>query len=426
MTEKTMPTCEKLSALLSFPALPPSLQERWEVAANCYSDNFLSDAALDDINRTCLFPEEIAQVLAETVAAVRHNQALRDYAWLWYAALFLAGDPPLQDYAAWPLPEDALGGHAVLFPAVIILAGFRHMLDLHRAAGISEDVTRATASDLAVWMRHYHRNNGKWGLAQLPWLTKHCRAKIFRLGRLQFEPVTYDGSLRAFKHRGTGEVVAVSEPGITYRRDGLIDGTNHVHDAQAWVSELEIGADVIRGHPIVPAGFARQEKIALPADLWEQKMAPGDPTMTVHVPEDGRMTHDLCGESFARVDDFFSRHCPRLPRFTAYATGSWMFDIQLQQLLPPTSNIVLFLREFYLSPLLSYQDETFFRIFGHMPADLTKAPRNTSLERAVLDFTLAGNALRSACGFILREDLQWGSQRYLRRYEDQGFAGAAS
>lgn len=59
-----------------------------------------------------------------------------------------------------------------------------------RSMNIPEDIISATFSDIAVWYRHYHTQLGMPGLSPeiLHWLERHLQGKIFRLGRLQYEP----------------------------------------------------------------------------------------------------------------------------------------------------------------------------------------------------------------------------------------------
>jgi len=71
----------------------------------------------------------------------------------------------------------------------------------------------------------------------------------------------------------------------------------------------------------------------------------------------------------------------------------------------------------YLLPHETYDSQLADVILGGMPEDLSKAPRNTSLQRALLDFLAGGGRLHASAGagFILPEDLRWGEQVYLRQ-----------
>lgn len=57
----------------------------------------------------------------------------------------------------------------------------------YRSRGIPEPVFDATFSDVRIWADRYQVKTGFDGLGEIGWIVNHCRLKIFRLGRLQFE-----------------------------------------------------------------------------------------------------------------------------------------------------------------------------------------------------------------------------------------------
>lgn len=55
--------------------------------------------------------------------------------------------------------------------------------------GISEKIWLQSCRDIVIWAEDYYQKNGIWGLTELEWLGKTIRLELFRLGRLQFEPM---------------------------------------------------------------------------------------------------------------------------------------------------------------------------------------------------------------------------------------------
>ncbi len=95
---------------------------------------------------------------------------------------------------------------------------------------------------------------------------------------------------------------------------------------------------------------------------------------------------------------------------------SWFLDPVYQDLLPSRSNIVRFQRECYLFPYLSRGDRSGLdRIFGKYVHDLSTAPRDSSMRRAVLDHLNSGGALVGGGCLIFPETLDWGAQVHLRQ-----------
>jgi hypothetical protein len=117
--------------------------------------------------------------------------------------------------------------------------------------------------------------------------------------------------------------------------------------------------------------------------LLFERITDGEPALGVHIPR-GKLTPQLCDESFVAAKEFFATHYPDEPYKYATCT-SWVLDPQLEEYLPPDSNIVQFARRFTLEPIGDRRpedDETVHAIFAkRRTADL---PRNTTLERAVL------------------------------------------
>lgn len=69
--------------------------------------------------------------------------------------------------------------------------------DLYQKQNISEDIYWSTFEDITVWCKSCFRKSGKYGIAQYDWLWRHVELKLFRLGRLQFEPIMAETDLKA-------------------------------------------------------------------------------------------------------------------------------------------------------------------------------------------------------------------------------------
>jgi len=154
--------------------------------------------------------------------------------------------------------------------------------------------------------------------------------------------------------------------------------------------------------------------VHLPATEWQQVLARDDPALYMHFPGGSPLTHSLCGRSFESAMEFFPRHFPERP-YKCFCSESWVLDSQLQELLSPTSNMVRLQREMYLLPYATHDEQLVDVILGGMPEDPSKAPRDTALQRALLDHIARGGRFHTSAGagFLLREDLNWGRQVYI-------------
>ncbi|MCX4759396.1 acyltransferase domain-containing protein [Kitasatospora purpeofusca] len=200
----------------------------------------------------------------------------------------------------------------------------------HRALGIPAEVTGSTLADLGRQLA-VSRWRGRTGLGNARWLTLHFRGELFQLGRLQFQ-----------RTRPTG-------------------------------------ADA----PAARAGGA---------DGW---------SLQLHIPDHcGPLSPAACDRALDRARAFFPRHFPGEP-YRSCHIFSWLLDPQLADRLPAESNIVRFQRRF--SPLerpdlpnlpdlpSAPEDSNPLKfVFGDIERPLESLPRDTVLQRALVDHLRAG------------------------------------
>lgn len=404
---------------LGLTGVPEVWRQEWDQAMAVWPQEipFLAEGSIREASRCCGQPAELESVLQSAAVRIRGDERLARFAWFLHRIYFHDPIPAPDNVFAWPCVARPLGEAAALIPALVLLAGVPHVRALHAQRGIPEAVTLATLDDIETWMRHFKRQTGYWGLQNMGWPTHHLSGRLFRLGRLQFMHIPFKGPLRAFTHQQTGHTVALWDSSIKIRRDGYVDGTNGIFDEQARAPELTIAGGEVRGYRVHPKGYVLWEPVALLLAEWEQVLGPGDPVLDLHIPEGSRMDSDACVDSLKRAVEFFPRYFPERLRAQAFVCETWFFDAQYQNILSPNSNIVRFQREFSLYPELSNDTEPFWRIFGGMPPDLALAPRETALQRAMLDFKSGGGLLRSAGGFCLIKGMRWGAQRYQKEVD---------
>jgi len=407
-------TFDDIMASIGIDETPAGWREAWEEAQAAFPGDvpFLTDDFIEDACRFCAHPEDIRRELLRAAAQIREDPGLSRAAWFLHQLYYCNPMPPGSEVFTWPFVANALAWPQAMIAALVLLAGVPRLRALHAVRGIPEEVTRDTLRDIEVWMRHFRRSYGYWGLKNMGWPTNHFAGRLYRLGRLEFIHTEYHGPARAFLHRETGRVVTLWGGEAKIRRDGYIDGTNDIFDEETWALDFNMSEDIAEGCLINPVGLVTQQRVMLPLAEWRPALLPGDPVIDIHIPEDGKMDFDDCGESLRQAQAFFLRHFPERSPAVAFVCGTWFFDAQYQQLLPPTSNILRFQREFYLHPLLSHDREAFWRVFGELPDGLANAPRDTALRRAMLDFKASGGLLRSAAGFCLIDGMEWGAGRY--------------
>lgn len=134
---------------------------------------------------------------------------------------------------------------------------------------------------------------------------------------------------------------------------------------------------------------------------YELLEAEGQKSVSLHIPSDCLLQEPLLRESREQAGALIAKTFPDFAR-VPWVCSSWLLSPDLPGLLPKDSNIVRFQRAFTLTG--SYPDPDFKEwVYKRtdIPNDLL--PEDTSLQRALKAFLLAGNTFLSGSG-VLRAD----------------------
>ena len=316
---------------------------------------------------------------------------------------------------AWPPLEGVLGELAGAFYLLVALAMVPRVRAKHRELGVAEEVTRETCQEIWCFSDNYRRgHDGRVGipLNQLFWLRLYPAGRLFRVGRFEYKLQPYNGGVEVYRDRETGETIALAPDGMRFNREGYVDGNAGVFDPDAWTATLAVDEEHATGTPFAPMGMAVCRQVRLPLARWERVLGKGEMTLDMHIPAGGGMSPALCGDSMRRATAFFRETFPDKP-FRSITCFSWLFNTQLEQILPPDANLVQYQRELYLFPTPSGGRDGLWFIFLKDDFDPATLPRDTRLRRAVADFLAAGNQWRGGGMFFLTDDLdRFGTQHY--------------
>jgi hypothetical protein len=314
-----------------------------------------------------------------------------------------------------PDMESAMGAEGATFLLLLALSGIPKSREYFKKMQMPQDVADWAVKDISLWCAHFKKNKGFVGLTPriLGWECGLLRGKLYRLGRLQFNIRPFSGHLRAYRNKASGEVLALAEDSLKLNSDGQFDGVDGVFDPNAWISVFRLENGKAEGNPVSPLGFVKRETVALDLDEWEEALVSGDPILDTHIPAGAAMTVEACADSFNRALEFFPKYFPD-KTFKGWACESWFLDVQYEKILPETSNILNFQREYYLFPEKESGEESYWRVFGEdgMKDGIENAPRNSSMQRAVAEFIENGGRLRAGGAFFLKDDLPYGRQVY--------------
>jgi len=414
---------ERMLCELGLTESAETVQPGWEESRQSLPAGEIEFLSAEFVRAACAEFGVTAEDAESTVATARRiaeHPALRAFAWHCHRVFYGSGTPDWMRTRHWPAPEAALGTEAGIFCTLTFLSGLPGMHAQHAAHDIPPQVVRDTLSDVDLGLE-VGKQGRRRGMQpdDVEWYSGFLRAELYRLGRLQFQRGRFGHNLRAFRHAASGAVLALVEHGVRFRTDGQLARKG---DADGlWTATLEVSEAGAVGYPILPTGQAVPRLISLPATEWRQVLAPDDPVLHIHIPggwPDGTpMSYDACGESLGTAMAFFPRHYPDY-QFRGSCCGSWVLNTWFAEVLPPTSNMRRFQEEMYLFPAWIDPQYLIETAFHELPGDLSQAPRDTTLQRAILGVLESGRTLEAGGGgcFLLRDDLRWGAQVYRNQH----------
>jgi hypothetical protein len=416
---------EFCSALRLSPEAAAALAFHWEDSEAAFPEpcpTWLEEREVLASRRFVGLGERFDQPLAAVARATRATPALSHLAWHTARLAFEHLEYDMGRARLWPDPGQMVGPEASLFYLLVAFQALPHMLAAHGRRDIPESVSRATCTHYLETTDLYSlTHGGNLGVrpTMLGWLRHHVRGELCCLGRLEYMVKPFEGRLRVYRHRHRGLVVALAEEGVTVDTSGMGPVPSRPgRPAEVWTTAVAVSEGGYRGHPIRPDGIVLRQQVDLDGDLWAPVLGPGDPVLETHIPPGGGMVPARCAASMREALAFFPRHFPECPAL-GFACYSWVLNTELAEFYSPTCNMVLWQRELHLFPLPSNGREGLQFIFGREDVNPATAPRDTSLQRALLDRLGAGLPLRAGGMFCLPEELlEYGSQPYRRRWPE--------
>ncbi|MFI5085226.1 MAG: acyltransferase domain-containing protein [Actinomycetales bacterium] len=130
--------------------------------------------------------------------------------------------------------------------------------------------------------------------------------------------------------------------------------------------------------------------------------AAGTWILGIHIPESGPLDPAAVAGSLAQAGPFFARHFPEFPVRLADCE-SWLLDPYLAQRLDPESNLARFAALFtpYRAPADQPSDAVYFTFRTRSMEGLAALPRETTLQRLVLDRIGAGGTWQLGYGYLV-------------------------
>lgn len=362
---------------------------------------FLEREYIINANRFFKLPEDAIKAIIDVAKAVKNCDELLNNIIEDNNIFFHSQDVESEKIINLDVVELIMGDLYGIYPILVLLSNLDELTEFYKAKNISDEILVDTLMDLNTWMLDYFHKYGHWGVEEFEWLVYTFKGEIFKIGRLQFMPKVFEEKIQVFQNKNTNEIITISKPGVRYRGDGQVDGTNDIFDErEGWEAKLVKENRFIKANSILGEGKAVNKMISLSSVIWESKLKIGDMVLDMHIRAGSRMDHELCIESMRTALEFFSSHFPQ-NKFVAFTCESWLLGPCFKKMLPVSSNIRKFQNEFCLYPILTDDFEFYKRVFGGSLKDISMAPQDTELRRSMINYIKSGKQMYSAAGFII-------------------------
>lgn len=303
-------------------------------------------------------------------------------------------------WRGYPRHDSAATSFILVFPILHHVADMRALYD---SRGIPESYLRALMEDLPRWIETYaDRTRGLAGFAEVAWLREHVSARMFQIGRLQFQPSTWHAPWTLLRN-ARGEFALIAHGGDKVAQNGQFASCLGVDSAGARDIVYEERPDGFFGHRALADGSLSLEPEFFAASEWTRHVAPGDPTINIHIPSGSPLDPEACRAAVRAAPVFFRTYLPDWPiaHAKAMTTGTWLLYPDFQKILTEDSNIVGFQKLFHLFPLRHMDDHQFYeRAFVPEGRAITRDKLRTRLQVALFDHMAAGHVPLEGGGVI--------------------------
>lgn len=336
---------------------------------------------------------------------------LRDYVTVFYSAEYAHDDTDCAATApahggAHTDTETTAGAPSVHLASDLTLAAamvycLQQSVQAMQSEGIPGDIIEATLRDFAIWARVYQSKTGRMGIGETDWNLLSLTGNILRIGRLQYESITFLEPYMMYRHKQQGSLVVFAVNGLRVRSDGHLQGANGVCTDDGFTTVLSAEGRTVTGNPVdIAQGTIQAEPVSINQRNYDLLLAPGMPTTSVHIPEGGSLSPEAVDESLAQAAqllDQLGRSTPTL------FCESWLLDPNLESLESPSSNVCRFMRRFAIFPVASVHPMIVERVFGWGAdaLDVHELPERSSLQRNLKHHLLQGGVMYDVGGVMV-------------------------
>ncbi|MBR5137541.1 MAG: hypothetical protein IKV30_05920 [Clostridia bacterium] len=393
------PTCKDLLKAVGVKPMwaTERLEEEFEAAMAAMPEDGVEELTAEYATKAFAFydiNQDMMEPFVEQQQIIASSPALTQIFWVLHYCMYMSSDWQFESWGM-GMPKKEDGTEVPGFGTVTLLSGLHRSEEAWKRLP-KEQIEMEQGQLRWTCSRNPETGNPKWvNMGLMGWNTLYVKGLIMDVGRLTFELNTLSFGVKAYRNKNTGKYVLIAEPG-EYGMDGYMpDGEC---DEDVVVANFYEDDEIVRGNLITYAGQVCRIVLTLNKSEWELVVEDGDEVLSVHISPNGKLDRDAAADSYARARAYFKNVFPDFePK--AYICDSWLLGRELPRFVKDTSNIFLFLKEYYNVPRSGGNEDTLNFLFKEGPdVDLSTLPENSSLQKGIKEWMMSGKIMYSGKG----------------------------
>ncbi|WP_125461140.1 acyltransferase domain-containing protein [Paenibacillus ihbetae] len=365
--------------------------------------------------RKILMPEGATEILVDITDKINQDPRLFEIYRDFYKSYIDSGywTTIWEPLTIHPYVREVIGKEASLFYLHAALQRLPLTEQKYSEKGLSQELFVETLKDIGVWVQHAYQLVGYYAIGNFGWIWRHLEAKMFRLGGMQFMATPFSGVVKGFYNFKEDVLLLLCGDGLELRANGDMQGVcNKEKTTDGFVTEYLETEDYYIGHPVTSIGKGLNTQVKLEKTKWTKVLDKDDILLEVHIPRDTKFDMDSLQDTYKQAKAFYAAYFPEI-EYKGMVSHSWLFTPQLREMLPSSSNIVKFQKQFYLYPTAGSERFLWNFVFNEL-TEIKDAKPDTLLRKQVLRYLEEGKEIFDMNGVFLDICGDFGTVTYER------------
>lgn len=283
-------------------------------------------------------------------------------------------------------------------PAPAVLFFIEDAVELLKKRRLPHDIISDSLWGIGSEICAYRDMHGRYGMRDyLDWYLYFIRAEIIRVGRLQYQFVTFGFPVRVFTK---GDEVAIMMNGVEMHRGGMQYGAlGYLDEKEKYFADVKVDGDKVTGYRADRYGEVAPTPVTI--EGFDEPLKAGDNVIAIHITNGEPFSFELIEESFARADKIWEEYYPDL-NIKGYQGYSWVFNKHLRDIMGRDTNITRLADLFEIFPTRGGHHGIFEYVFACPESTpLSDLPERTSMQRGIKKYLMDGHYFNEMAGVRL-------------------------